>query len=26
MKRYDNYLNDYYNNKHYTSYGQVAAE
>jgi succinoglycan biosynthesis transport protein ExoP len=26
MKRYDNYLNDYYNNEHYTSYGQVAAE
>jgi hypothetical protein len=26
MKRYDNYLNDYYNNKHYTRYGQVAAE
>src|SRR5712672_2614398 len=26
MKRYDNYLNDYYNNEHYTRYGQVAAE
>jgi polysaccharide biosynthesis transport protein len=26
MKRYHNYLNDYYNNEHYTSYGQVAAE
>jgi capsular exopolysaccharide synthesis family protein len=26
MKRYDNYLNEYYNNKHYASYGQVAAE
>jgi capsular exopolysaccharide synthesis family protein len=26
MKRYDNYHNDYYNNEHYTRYGQVAAE
>jgi len=26
MKRYDSYLNDYYNNEHYTRYGQVAAE
>ena len=26
MKRYDSYLNDYYNNDHYTRYGQVAAE
>jgi capsular exopolysaccharide synthesis family protein len=26
MKRYDNYLNDYYNNENYTRYGQVAAE
>jgi exopolysaccharide transport family protein len=26
MKRYDNYLNDYYNNEHYTRYGQIAAE
>ena len=26
MRRYDNYRNDYYNNEHYTRYGQVAAE
>jgi capsular exopolysaccharide synthesis family protein len=26
MKRYDNYHNDYYNNEHYTRYGQAAAE
>src|SRR6202158_791542 len=26
MKRYDNYHNDYYNNEHYTRYGQVTAE
>jgi capsular exopolysaccharide synthesis family protein len=26
MKSYDNYHNDYYNNEHYTRYGQVAAE
>ncbi len=26
MKRYDSYLNDYYNNEYYTRYGQVAAE
>jgi succinoglycan biosynthesis transport protein ExoP len=26
MKRYDNYHNDYYNNEHYTRYGEVAAE
>jgi succinoglycan biosynthesis transport protein ExoP len=26
MKRYDNYHNDYYNNEHYTRYGQVEAE
>src|SRR6266478_1977341 len=26
MKRYDNNHNDYYNNEHYTRYGQVAAE
>jgi len=26
MKRYDNYRYDYYNNEHYTRYGQVAAE
>ncbi len=26
MKRYDSYLNDYYNNDHYIRYGQVAAE
>src|SRR6266568_7133725 len=26
MKRYDSYLNDYYNNDHYVRYGQVAAE
>jgi succinoglycan biosynthesis transport protein ExoP len=26
MKRYDSYHNDYYNNEHYTRYGQVAAE
>ncbi len=26
MRRYDNYLNDYYNNEHYTRYGQAAAE
>jgi hypothetical protein len=26
MKRYDNYLNDYYNNEHYIRYGQAAAE
>jgi succinoglycan biosynthesis transport protein ExoP len=24
MKRYDNYHNDYYNNEHYTRYGQAA--
>jgi exopolysaccharide transport family protein len=26
MKRYDSYRNDYYNNEHYTRYGQVTAE
>jgi exopolysaccharide transport family protein len=26
MKRYDLYHNDYYNNEHYTRYGQAAAE
>src|SRR5882672_9127822 len=26
MKRYGSYLNDYYDNEHYTRYGQVAAE
>ena len=26
MKRYDHYHNDYYNNEHYTRYGQAAAE
>ena len=26
MKRYDNYHNDYYNNKYYTQYGQATAE
>jgi succinoglycan biosynthesis transport protein ExoP len=26
MKRYDNYHNDYYNNEHYTRYGQATAE
>ncbi|MDB5610866.1 MAG: Protein-tyrosine kinase [Bradyrhizobium sp.] len=26
MKRYDNYHNDYYNNEHYTRYGQASAE
>jgi len=26
MKRYNNYHNDYYNNEHYTRYGQLAAE
>jgi len=26
MKRYNNYHDDYYNNEHYTRYGQVAAE
>lgn len=26
MKRYDGYRNDYYNNEHYTRYGQTTAE
>jgi succinoglycan biosynthesis transport protein ExoP len=26
MKRYNNYHNDYYNNEHYTRYGQTTAE
>jgi polysaccharide biosynthesis transport protein len=26
MKRYNNYHNDYYNNEHYTRYGQAPAE
>jgi succinoglycan biosynthesis transport protein ExoP len=26
MKRYDSYHNDYYNNEHYTRYGQATAE
>jgi succinoglycan biosynthesis transport protein ExoP len=26
MKRYDSYRNDYYNNEHYTRYGQTTAE